>query len=153
MGIGPPLWTRTRSTLLATIAVALGVSAPAAAADRFVYVSEGFPAGNQQVSALKVNPDGSLTSVSGSPFNTGGTVTEGLAVTPDAQHLYVATFGTGDVRAFNIGSDGGLTFVNNYATGSTPLGVAPFPDGSHLFVWNHGNSIDVWTIASTANWT
>src|SRR3954454_19970940 len=60
----------------------------AASADRYVYVSNGFPAGSNDVSALHINPDGSLTPVLGSPFPTGGTVTEGLSMTPDAQHLY-----------------------------------------------------------------
>src|SRR5215207_781281 len=132
-------WSRLWTTCLAVAITALCVPA-FASADRYVYVSNGFPAGSNDISALHINSDGSLTPVSGSPFATGGTVTEGLSLTPDAQHLYVATFGSGDVRGFNVAAHGGLSAVSGspFATGSTPLGTAPSPDGSVLFNWNHG---------------
>jgi 6-phosphogluconolactonase (cycloisomerase 2 family) len=123
-----------------------------ASADRYVYVSNGFPGtGSENISALHINSDGSLTPVSGSPFPAGGTVTEGLAMTPDAQHLYVAEFGTNNVAGFNIGSDGGLSAAPNspYGPAPTALGVIPDPNGDHVFVWNHNNdTIGTWTVSS-----
>lgn len=123
----------------------------AASADRYVYVSNGFPAGSNNVSALRINSDGSLTPVSGSPFATGGTVTEGLSITPDAQHLYVAEFGTNNVVGFNVQSDGGLSAApgSPYGPAPTALGVIPTPDGQHVFVWNHNNdTIGSWDVSS-----
>lgn len=142
-------WGQFQRTVLAAIGVSMIVPA-FAAADRFVYVSNGFPAGSNNISALRINSNGSLTPVSGSPFATGGTTTEGLSITPDAQHLYVATFGTSDVRGFNITGTGGLSAVSGspFAAGNTPLGTAPAPDGSRVFAWNHGSSIGSWTIGS-----
>jgi 6-phosphogluconolactonase (cycloisomerase 2 family) len=139
------------------LGLALGVlvvlwSLPAiASADRYVYVSNGFPAGSNDVSALRINSDGSLTPVSGSPYSTGGTVTEGLTLTPDAQHLYVAEFGANNVVGFNVRSDGGLSTAPNspYGPAPTALGVIPDPNGGHVFVWNHNNdTIGTWTVSS-----
>jgi 6-phosphogluconolactonase len=124
----------------------------AASADRYVYVSNGFPGtGSENISALHINSDGSLTPVSGSPFPAGGTVTEGLTMTPDAQHLYVAEFGTNNVAGFNIRSDGGLSTAPNspYGPAPTALGVIPDPNGQHVFVWNHNNdTIGSWNVAA-----
>ena len=134
---------------LAALAVA-SIAPPVASADRYVYVSNGFPAGSNDVSALHINSDGSLTPVSGSPFPTGGTVTEGLSITPDAQHLYVAEFGADNVVGFNIASDGGLNKAPNspYGPAKSALGVIPDPNGGHVFVWNHNaDTIGSWNVA------
>jgi len=124
----------------------------AASADRYVYVSHGFPGtGSENIAALHINSDGSLTPVSGSPFPAGGTVTEGLTMTPDAQHLYVAEFGTNNIAGFNIRSDGGLAAAPNspYGPAPTALGVIPDPNGGHVWVWNHNNdTIGSWNVAS-----
>lgn len=122
-----------------------------ASADRYVYVSNGFPAGSNDVSALHINSDGSLTPVSGSPYPTGGTITEGLAITPDAQHVYVAEFGTNGVTGFNVRADGGLSAAPSspFSPAASALGVVPSPDGQHLWVWNHNaDTIGSWTISS-----
>src|SRR4051794_11252946 len=101
------------------ILVVSALAAPAAAraaAERFVYVSNGFPTASNKVSALRINGNGSLTPVSGSPYSTTGTVTEGIAITPDAENVYVAHFGTNNVSGFSVGLNGGLS----------PLGGSPF---------------------------
>ena len=138
------------ASCLAIVVTAL--AAPAlASADRYVYVSNGFPAGSNDVSALHINPDGSLTPVSGSPYPTGGTITEGLSITPDAQHVYVAEFGTNGVAGFNVRTDGGLSTAPNspYTPAASALGVIPSPDGQHVFVWNHNaDTIGTWTVSS-----
>jgi 6-phosphogluconolactonase (cycloisomerase 2 family) len=123
-----------------------------AAASRYVYVSNGFFAGAQSISALKINNNGSLSPVSGSPYPTGGTVTEGVAITPDAENVYVANFGTSNVSGYSVRNDGGLTALIGSPFGggfSTPLGVVPDPDGGHLFAWNHGSAIAVSNISSS----
>jgi 6-phosphogluconolactonase (cycloisomerase 2 family) len=132
------------------VVAALAVPA-VASADRYVYASNGFPAGTNNISALHINSDGSLTPVSGSPFSTPGTVTEGLAITPDAQHLYVAHFGTSNISGFNISAAGGLSAAPSspFGPASSALGVVPSPDGQHLWVWNHNaDTIGSWTISS-----
>lgn len=140
------------AVLAATVLVLL--PATAAAADRFVYVSNGFPTDSHQVSALRINADGSLTPVAGSPFNTGGTTTEGIVMTPDAQRVYVANFGTSNVSGFNVTSTGGLSTIagSPFGTGfSTPLGLSVDPDGGHIFGWNHGSAVAVSTINASGS--
>jgi YVTN family beta-propeller protein len=149
------LLIRGRWWRVALVTLSACLAAPAAAsAARVVYVSNGL-GGSQNVSALAMAADGSLSPIPGSPFPTGGTTQEGLSITPNAQHLYVSLFGTGNVTGFNVGPGGGLATVPGapYATGSTPLGNTPTPDGSHLFVWNHGNAVGVWTIAADGSLT
>src|SRR5437588_4438536 len=147
-------WWRVALVTLTALMAAAG----SANAARVVYVSNGL-GGSENLSALAMAADGSLSPVPGSPFSLGASCTspsctaEGLSITPNAQHLYVSTFGTQDVRGFNIVPGGGVAPVpgSPFATGSTPLGNAPAPDGSHLFVWNHGNAVGVWTIASNGS--
>jgi YVTN family beta-propeller protein len=150
---GVPIRGRWWRVALATLTACLAVPG-AAFAGRVVYVSNGL-GGSQNVSALAIGADGSLSPIAGSPFATGGTTQEGLSITPNAQHLYVSLFGTGNVTGFNVGAGGGLSTVPGapFATGSTPLGNTPTPDGSRLFVWNHGNAVGVWTIAGDGSLT
>lgn len=134
----------------AGVAAALCIATSASAADRFVYVSNGL-GGSQNVSVMQIGANGALTAVSGSPFATGATTQEGLALTPDAQHLYVASFGTNAVMKFNVNATSGAlsglqAFNPGGTTFTTPLGVAPDPDGGHLFTWNHGSQVAVTTI-------
>jgi len=127
----------------------LAVPATASAAPRLYVSSNG-----GTVSAFSINADGSLSS-RGVP-STGGTNTEGLAITPDAKFLYVANFNTNNVAAFQIfpGGNIGSLLGSPFTTGfSTPLGVAPDPDGGHLFAWNHGSSIAVSTINANGSLT
>jgi 6-phosphogluconolactonase (cycloisomerase 2 family) len=145
--------TRTgRFGLFPTALIVLCLAAPSAwgeAAERFVYVSNGL-GGSQNVSALKIGGNGTLAPVSGSPFATGGATIEGLAITPDGDHLYVASFGDNTVKKFNVAPAGGLSVLQSFATGyTTPLGVAPDPDNRWLFAWNHGQEVNVSTIGAT----
>ncbi len=140
--------SRLRWSLLA---LTLSLALPAAAsADRFVYVSNGGFAGSNDVSRLHINADGSLGTASVTDVPT-LTITEGLAMTPDAAHLYVASYGSNVVSGFNVNATtGALSAASGspYGTGiATPLGVAPDPLGRWLFAWNHNNdTINVSTI-------
>lgn len=141
--------------------VVLGLAAPSAwgeAADRFVYVSNGGLVGtSQNVSAYRIGANGALVPVSGSPFATGANGQEGMAITPDGAHLYVTSFGSNQVMKFNVQANGGLTGLQALNPGGTtftnPLGVAPDPDGGHLFTWNHGDEIAVTTINANGTLT
>lgn len=135
-----------RRTLVAVLVLAS--LAPAAASARALYVSSTVGT----LSAFEVNPDGTLTS-RGVP-GTGGSLTEGVTITPDAKYAYVANFlsGNGSVAAFSLSANGNASAVSGspFTTGfANPLGLAPDPNGGWLFAWNHGNnSIAVSTVGS-----
>ena len=142
------------------LALAIVMIAPtlAAAQTRIVYTSNGGFAGSNDVSALRINANGTLTPIAGSPFDTPAqTITEGLAMTPDAGHVYVAHYGSSSISGFSVnGTTGALSATSGspYAGATTALGVAPDPDGGHLFSWNHNagpSSIGVWTIAGNGS--
>ena len=150
----------TFGLLPTTLIVALCLAVPSAsgaAAERFVYVSNGFTGVSQNVTAYRIGANGALVQLGGSPYATGATTQEGLAVTPDGAHLYVASNGTNQVMKFNVQADGGLAGLQALNPGGTtftaPLGVVPSPDGNVLFTWNHGNSIPVTTINANGTLT
>ena len=130
----------------AATALALQLAAGASAGEpRIVYVSNGLGAGSQTVSALRIGANGQLTPVA-APIASGGTTnTEGIAITPDAKHVYVALFTENAVAGFNVQPNGSLVSAGApFTTGFTmPLGVAPDPDGEFLFAWNHGDEVAV----------
>jgi 6-phosphogluconolactonase (cycloisomerase 2 family) len=141
-------------------ALALAAGPASAADDRFVYVSSGAFSGNaaQYIAAFEIGGNGSLSAVPGSPYPSGGTVTEGIAMTPDAENVYVALFGTSQVGAFNVNANGSLSAVGGspFGTGfATPLSVQVDPDGGHLFATNHGanRAIAVSTINASGSLT
>lgn len=95
---------------------------PAAAAltpdGRHLYVTG---TGFALIYAFEIAADGSLGTVSGSPFPADGTNRSAAVVSPHGGHLYVANGGSNNVSAYNIAADGSLRSV----TGS-PF----FEDGS-----------------------
>jgi DNA-binding beta-propeller fold protein YncE/PKD repeat protein len=91
----------------------------------------------ENVSAFSIAVNGSLSPVSGSPFATGGGRPGGpsarpnsVAVSRDGKHLYVTNYGSNNVSAFSISSDGSLSRVaaSPFATGEEPLHLATGPD-------------------------
>jgi len=77
---------------------------------KFVFVTTTTSAGgNDTVSAFKVQSNGALVSVPGSPFATQGDPVA-VAVDPSGKYLYTADFASDYIDAFTINStDGGLT--------------------------------------------
>jgi len=139
--------------LVLALALALSAPTPAASADRFVYVSSGFPTSSNAVSALRIGANGALTPVSGSPFAT-GVVSVGTAITPDARNVYTANIGSANVSGFAVAADGALSQLAGSPfpseTGTGPFAAAPSPDGRFLYVANHFNAtIGVWAIDLT----
>jgi DNA-binding beta-propeller fold protein YncE len=100
-----------------------------------------------RVAAFRVNADGSLTSVPGSPFftwgaagyngNTGGMALAGL-------NLYVVNSATNSVSGFAVDP---LTYVltpipgSPWPTRDAPIGVAVTPSGDRLYVANGANHL------------
>jgi 6-phosphogluconolactonase len=95
---------------------------------------------NDTVSAFTVGPDGTLSSIGGSPFPTFQTATCWVEITDDGQFLFAVNTADSSVSRYSIAADGTLTLL-----GSTTLtaGVAPedarlSPDGSTLWVVDGG---------------
>jgi 6-phosphogluconolactonase (cycloisomerase 2 family) len=147
--------------VLLALILALVVPASASAQGRFVYVSDGFPAGNNDVHTYRINANGTLSFVNSADMP-GMTASEGLAMTPDADNLYVANYGTDRISGFNVNPTTGVltgTTGTPYAGTSIDavLGVAPDPQGGHLFAWNHnaaaGPSVATLTINGNGSLT
>lgn len=97
--------------------------------------------GSNNISVFDINPDGSLTQVTGSPFSAGlGPVA--IAAEPTHNFLYVADKNSNQLSAYRInGGDGALTPLNpaTVSTGSQPVAVAVHPDGLYLYTANFGS--------------
>lgn len=63
----------------------------------------------------------------------------GMALTPDASHLYLAGGASGRVDRYDIGADGRLTEAGRVVVGGFPAGVAVSEDGSTLYVAQFGD--------------
>ena len=73
-----------------------------------------------------------------------------VAISPDAETLYLANAGSDDVSVIYLNTNRGLAHI---AVGANPLGIAVTPDGSRIFVNNALDGtlsvIDAATFAST----
>jgi len=124
----------------------------------YLYVNEGSsdrnnPLADNVITGLNAWSDGTLTLLTGSPWQTGG---RGPIVPPLAPYarlgirvvkgrLYAVNQGSDTISAFAIGSGGALTAIGGspyFSGGGEPLGLAATPDGRFLFV---GNALD-WTV-------
>ncbi|MCK2218275.1 lactonase family protein [Actinomadura sp. ATCC 31491] len=136
---------------------------------RFLFVSHGRPAITPEdtgppgfVVVFAVGPQGTLSRI-GKPVSVerGG---NGMSVTPDGRHLYVACEALTSVSdrqlfGFSIGADGSLTPVpgSPYSAPDVPIGTAVTPDGRHLYVTSGGLNVNpdiatkVWGFAIAAD--
>jgi 6-phosphogluconolactonase (cycloisomerase 2 family) len=143
-------WGRSVGYTLVASLVTVALVAPAgASATRYTYVSSGL-AGTDDVAALRINANGNLTPVPGSPFDTPGqTITEGIATSPDAKNVYVAHFGGNNISQFTVQANGGLSptaapiAAGNGASAVNALSLWPNPNGTFIFAGNHGSAISV----------
>lgn len=123
-----------------------------ASADRSVYVSNSPISGNGSLAAFNGGEDGVLTTLPGSPL-AAGEDTNGVAVSPDARHVYVANTGDDAIGRYKIAPDGTLT--DKGATpdgGNQPTGLGFTPDGEFLLATNRDStesapSISVFSVA------
>jgi 6-phosphogluconolactonase len=111
--------------------------------------------GSDNISVFSIQPDGSLTSASGSPFPTLAEPVA-LAVSPNGKYLYVTNSISGTVSVYSVGSSGSLTpLPNSPFTGqnaSLPNGIAVSSDGKFVYVANFGsNNISVFTACTAVS--
>lgn len=137
---------RALARLTAAIAAIGLLAASGASAARTLYVT-GAQAG--RVSALGIAGDGSLSTVTGSPFTTQAGPS-GTVITPDGKHLYVANSNGNTISAYAVGTDGGLTPVNGspFGAGVGPHGLAIAPNSRLLYAANTGSdNVSAYVIA------
>jgi 6-phosphogluconolactonase (cycloisomerase 2 family) len=111
---------------------------------RFVYVTN---VGSSNVSAFRINKNGALTPVAGSPFPTGNVVDSGsmsVAVDPLGRFVYVSNMDSNNISAFRIGKNGALTPINGSPfsagrRGELPGALAVDLFGRFLYVAKEGN--------------
>jgi 6-phosphogluconolactonase (cycloisomerase 2 family) len=133
----------------------------------FVYTNDNISAANT-VSGFSVAVNGTLTRLSGSPFSTGGTGSEGgyyasnrITISADGKFLFATNDGSNNVSVFSINKKtGALTLVagSPFATGGTAtcggydcgISLAPTWDGKHLIAASGGSDdMTVFSIATT----
>lgn len=123
--------------MLVTVAAALVAAAlalaPTAGAEQFGYVS-GFDDGG--IVGGKLQPDGGLIDLAGSPFATGSTSLEAIALSADRKRLFVADSGGDAFRGYKVSGAGALTAEltgSPQPLGSSAYGVAVTPDGEYAY--------------------
>lgn len=109
---------------------------------------------SNSVSAYSIAADGSLSPVTGSPFSTGSAPrmgSNGVAVSPDGEHLYVTNQSANSVSAYSIAADGSLSPLTGspFTTGETPRAASVSPDGKYLYLVNEtSENISAYSIAA-----
>jgi 6-phosphogluconolactonase len=103
-----------------------------------LFVSNAHNAGTGTVSAFSVGADGTLSSITGSPFADKQTAPCWVEISHDGQFLFAVNTASGTISRYSIASSGALTLL-----GSTPVsasgGVGAVdarlsPDGGFLYV-------------------
>jgi len=96
---------------------------------------------DNSISEFTINPDGSLTELSGSPIGETFSGPIALLIDNTGQYLYVANETSNNLAAYGVGSDGGLTLLTNspFTTGSHPSFITSDPSGKYLFVGNQSS--------------
>jgi len=150
------------------VCVALLLTSAAVAQNQFVYSNNNVSTGTNQkpvntVSAFKIDADGSLTQIKGSPYATGGTGggsnidPEEIAIATQgtANFLYAANDGSGTISAYAINPVGGsLARVHGspFLADGAPGGdysLAVSPNGKFLFATAETTTvIHIYSIAS-----
>lgn len=135
---------RSSLPLLTFVALALA-PAPAPAA---VYVTAD---PSDQITAFDRGPqDGPGALAPLGPALPAGDEPLGVAVSPDGDHVYVASRGSDSVSAYAAAAGGQLTplAAPPPATGDAPSGIAVSPDGSLLFTADAGGTASAFTITA-----
>lgn len=100
--------------------------------------------GSNTIAVMKINSDGSLTHISGSPFASGGTNPYTLYLLGNKLYCGNKNVGSGagaggtpNYTVFNVGADGTLTQLTSAtvgaSAGSSPSQVLASPDGKTMF--------------------
>src|SRR5260370_11022118 len=102
---------------------------------QFVYVANG--GGSNNVSAYKIDLNGSLTAIPGSPF-AARNLPSCVGVDPNGKFAYVVNESSGDVSGYKIASGGALIAIpgSPFSVGSDPHQIAIDPAGKFAYVVN-----------------
>jgi len=121
---------------------------------RFLYASDdGGGEGGGTISGWTINSDGSLTAISGSPFNANVDSPECLIIDRTGTYLYATNIAGNTISAYTINpTTGALTALSTptFATGGTGPQLATLdPSGTHLYLADStSNQIEGFTIGS-----
>ena len=102
---------------------------------QFAYVGNG--GGSNNISAYRIDENGALSQIPGSPF-AAGNLPSSVAVDPSGRFVYVVNEASNDVSGYRINKDGGLTPLSEspFRVGIDPHEVAVDPAGKFLYVVN-----------------
>jgi DNA-binding beta-propeller fold protein YncE len=120
----------------------------------YLYVTNRNGESTGSLSAYSIGSTGTLSPITLSAAgSTTGAGPEGIAISPNGSHLYVANYASNSLSAFTIGSNGTLSPITLSTAGSTTGsggGIAISPNGSYLYVTNGGidgtNGLSAFTI-------
>lgn len=125
---------------------------------RFLYVANST---SNTITAFEVESSGLLTQVpqagpGTNPVSTNVTGPTALAMSSNGQFLYVTNGTSNTVTAFRVATSGLLTLIppvgpapNPVSTGgTTPIGIAIEPNGTHLYIANRGGTVSAFTVGS-----
>ncbi len=141
-----------RARLALSLTLLLLALPASAGADRSVYVSNSGQGGDGSLAAFN-GDDGVLTTLPGSPLAAGEDA-NGVAVSPDARHVYLANTGDDAIGGYAIDADGALSALGaTPAGGNQPTGLGLTPDGGFLLATNRDSteaapSISVFSVAN-----
>ena len=98
---------------------------------KFLYTANTIDA---SISEFKINSDGSLTALTGSPIGQTGAGPTALLIDNSGKYMYVGN--TQNLQAYSVGSDGSLTLNSNsqFSTAGQPSTLASDPSGKYLLV-------------------
>jgi 6-phosphogluconolactonase len=98
---------------------------------KFLYTANTIDA---SISEFKINSDGSLTALAGSPIGQTGAGPTTLLIDNSGKYMYVGN--TQNLQAYSVASDGSLTLNSNsqFSTAAQPNTIASDPSGKYLFV-------------------
>jgi 6-phosphogluconolactonase (cycloisomerase 2 family) len=119
-------------------ALALALTASAAQAATHVYMSAWNVA---RIDEFRAGANGALTQFGNRPEN--GANPWYMVMTSNARNLYVDTYTSNELEAFNVAATGALTPKtaaqgSSLATGSRPYALAASPDNRNIYVPNYG---------------
>lgn len=136
--------TPLRRAAAILVALALGLLAAnvgsASAGPRTLYVANGLSASPGILPQFSLGLPGGKPSPLGVPSVEAGDGPQHVALTPDGRFAYATAAGSGELRAYRVGPDGGLL---PHRTPSVPAGegahgVVVSPDGRSAYVGNQG---------------
>ena len=107
---------------------------------RFLYLTNGL---SENVSAYKIESDGSLRTIAGSPFATGGNTPYGLAVDATDSYLYVANFSDNTISGYQYHKERRIEACGRFTLcdgrwplfGSDRAVACDTPEGERPGVW------------------